>query len=587
MGQSGRRVSRRALLRGAGITLGAVALGGPVGARGLVGGVSGAVGGATGVSHAVAAGDVLRLARVWPGGLEGAALLAGFDDTHRMFDDGSVEVLLWPGDLERLVASGLRFDVTVEDVIARDVGALQATDAQVGAPTGRLPGQRDTYRTLRDYEDDLLGLVTRFPLQARLIVLPERTLEGRRVVGIEIADDVHLRDGRPVWYMDGLHHAREWPAGELTLMFGFELLENPQGDERVTALRRDTRTILVPVVNPDGFSWSRDALVQTSDPTVSLPFAALGLEAYWRKNRRGVLDEAVIDRFERNLTSYGVDPNRNYSVRWGGPGASPVPVDQTHRGAGPFSEPEVRNVAGLLRERQPVTLNSNHTYTGLVLRPWGHAGGGLQYSPDEPLLRDLGAAMCAHNGYNNWHGIELYATTGTTSDWAYAALGSLSYTYEIGFTNFHPPYGGEDGPLHHYRLNRESFLLLGEAARLTAVELTDPRGAPVLHATHGIVSGRVVDGGGNPVAADLAVARTARVPLGDGTLYPEPSRATMATPADGAFAWHLPPSTTPMARERGEEEAWTLTVAAGGRSVTRQVRLDRGQTADLGEIRLT
>jgi hypothetical protein len=292
-------------------------------------------------------------------------------------------------------------------------------------------------------------------------VLPERTLEGRSVLGIEIADDVHASDGRPVWYMDGLHHAREWPSGELTLMFAFELLENPEDDERIAGLRRDTRTILVPVVNPDGFSWSRDALVQVSDPNASLPLIVAGLEAYWRKNRRGLVDQAMVPHVQRNVTAYGVDPNRNYSARWGGPGASGEPVLQDHRGEYPFSEPEARNVAALLRERQPVALNSNHTYTGLVLRPWGHTGGDGRFTPDEAVLRDLGAAMCEHNGYENWHSIDLYATTGTTVDWGYAALGALSYTFEIGFSNFHPPYAGDDGVLHHYRLNREAFILLG------------------------------------------------------------------------------------------------------------------------------
>lgn len=582
MGLDDRRLSRRTVLKGAAVTLGAVAVGGPAGARGL----AGTLADAAGTVHTVASGDVLSLARVWSAGVDEAALLAGFDDTHRVFSDGSVEVLLWPGDLPRLAATGLRFDITEEDVVARDLRALQAANAQEDAPGGRLPGQRDAYRTLRDYEDDLLGLVARFPDRARLVVLPERTLEGRRVVGVEIADDVHARDGRPVWYMDGLHHAREWPSGELTVMFAFDLLENPTADERVAALRRDARTILVPVVNPDGFSWSRDALVQTADPNTSLPLAALGLEAYWRKNRRGVVDEAVLAQFERNLTSYGVDVNRNYAQRWGGPGASPVPADQTHRGAEPFSEPESRNVAALLRERQPVVLNSNHTYTGLVLRPWGHAGDGAQFTPDEPLLRDLGAAMCAHNGYENWHSIQLYPTTGTTVDWGYAALGALAYTFEIGFTNFHPPYAGEDGALAHYRLNREPFLLLGEAARSTVVELTDPDGQPVAHRTHGVVSGRVVDEAGNPVAAELVAARTARIPLADGTLHPEPSQAASATRQDGSFAWHLPPSITPTAKERGEWESWTLTVTAGGRTATRSVAVDRGETADLGTIRL-
>ena len=584
---------RRTFLLGAGAGLGMSMLGAASAAASPQAGLSGALG--TGVSRAVGATDVLRLARVHVADAEQAAFVLGaFDDTHRVFDDGSIEILLWPGDQARLAASGLRYDITVEDVIARDERALAAADAQAanGAP---LPGQRDDYRTLRQFEDDLLGLVARFGDRARLIVLPERSLEGRRVIGIEIADDVHRLDGRPVWYMDGLHHAREWPSGELTLMFAFELLENPDNDERIAGLRRDTRTILVPVVNPDGFSWSRDALVQVSDPWASLPLAIAGLEAYWRKNRRGLVDEAVLPWLERNPTAYGVDPNRNYSARWGGPGASGEPVLQDHRGAYPFSEPEVRNVAALLRERQPVALNSNHTYTGLVLRPWGHTGGDGRFTPDEDLLRDLGAAMCAHNGYQNWHSIDLYATTGTTVDWGYAALGALSYTFEICFDNFHPPYAGDDGVLEHYRRNREPFILLGETARFQHVEhrvwdrSTGEYGETVDYPTHGVIRAEVTDGDGSPLPASLRVSRTTRIPLGaaaDEEHYEEASQARAATDDAGHIDWHLPPSTTPTAIERGETEAWLLEVDAGGETVTREVVLARGQTVDLGQIRI-
>ena len=586
---TGAGFTRRSFLRGAGAGVGMSLLGAGTAMATPLGGLT------RSLSNAVGSTDVLRMARVFVSGPDQAAMvLAGFDDTHRVFGDGSIEVLLWPGDLARLTASGLPYDITVEDVIARDQRALAAADAQADAEGERLPGQVDDYRTLQDYHDDLLGLVARFGDQARLIVLPERTLEGRSVLGIEIADDVHAHDGRPVWYMDGLHHAREWPSGELTMMFAFELLENPQNDERIAGLRRETRTILVPVVNPDGFGWSRDAVVQNSDFTTSLPLIVIGQEAYWRKNRRGLVDQAMLPHVQRNLTSYGVDVNRNYSARWGGPGASGEPVLQDHRGEYPFSEPEARNVAALLRERQPVALNSNHTFTGLVLRPWGHTGGEGRFTPDEDVMRDLGAAMCEHNGYENWHSIDLYATTGTTVDWGYAALGALSYTFEICFDNFHPPYAGDDGVLHHYRVNREAFILLGETARFQQVDHpvwhreSGDLGEVVEYPTHARIVAEVVDGDGNPLPAELTVERTTRIPLGSAAeeeWFEEASRVASRAD-DGRIDWHLPPSTTPTAKERGETEAWLLTVEAGGETITREVVVDRGETATLETIRV-
>lgn len=597
MATQGGGVDRRGFLKGvalAGAGLGALGMGHAGTTAGDAAGIAaGGIGPRT-----VGGDDVLRLARVWWSGPEEGWLLGTFDDTHHVWDDGSVEVLLWPGDLQRLQASGLRHEVLVEDVLARDARAERAADRQVSSRPD-VPGARDDYRVLSEYEDDLLGLVARYSDRARLIVLPERTIEGRRVVGIEIADDVHARDGRPVWYMDGLHHAREWPSGELVMNFAFELLENPEADERIAGLVRDTRTILVPVVNADGFSWSRGAAVQTNDSLVSLPFIVAGMEAYWRKNRRGLGADAVVPVAQRNATAHGVDVNRNYSARWGGPGADSAAVGQTYRGPGPFSEPEVRNVAGLLRARQPIAINSNHTYTGLILRPWGHTGGQGRFSPDEGLMRDLGAAMAMVNGYRNIHSIDLYATTGTTLDWAYAALGAFGYTFEIGLTNFHPAYAGSDGPLAQYRLNREPFILLGETARFREVthrEVLQTRpaqfqpGPERTYATHCVLRGRAVDADGRPVAgAEVVAERTTRIPLGSGGgggFFEEPSRAVIATDADGAFEWHLPPSTTPTAKERGEEEAWTVTVSSGAASATAAVVADRGDDRDLGNFTL-
>jgi hypothetical protein len=592
-------MSRRGFVKGATAGISLAALGGTAGASTLLGVAP------TTASRTAGANDVLSLARVWVTTREEGALLSLFDDTHHIFDDGSYEVLLWPGDLARLKASNLRFDITVQDVIARDAATLQRADQRTSARSA-VPGDNGGYRTLDEYNADMMALVAAHPKDARLITLPNRTREGRTVLGIEIAKDVNAVDGRAVWYMDGLHHAREWPSGENTIMFAFELLENPQQDERITGLFTDTRTILVPVVNADGFSWARTHGTTTSNNLASLPLAVAGMADYWRKNRQGVVEGAVIPVAQRNATAIGVDVNRNYSARWGGGGAGSTNDSQTYRGSGPFSEPEPRNVAELLRERQPIAVNSNHTYTGLVLRPWGYSGGQARYSPDEDLMRDLGRKMCDANGYRNIHSFDLYVTTGTTTDWAYAALGSLSYCFEIGFSNFHPDYAGGDGPLRHYGLNREGFILLGESARfqnvsyagVPVVDKSDPtrhRATASLHdveyPTHSVISGRVLDADGNPVSATLVAERTTQIPLGAGgsnAPFSEVSKATSGSAADGSFAWHLPPSTTPIAKEAGQTEAWTFTATTeDGRTHSEDVVVDRGQTAQLGTIVLT
>ena len=78
--------------------------------------------------------------------------------------------------------------------------------------------------------------------------------------GIEIATNPTARDGRPVFLQMGIHHAREWPSGEHAMEWAYELvLGYRHGDARVRGLVQTTRTIVVPVVNPDGFNASREA----------------------------------------------------------------------------------------------------------------------------------------------------------------------------------------------------------------------------------------------------------------------------------------------------------------------------------------
>lgn len=150
-------LSRRQLLMTAGAGAGALALGLPAAAT-AASRVSSLALGADG------AGGALMLARVWPGTTP--RLLDAFDDTHNVFPDGSVEVLLWPGDLVRLQQTGMRHSITVADVVARD----RALDASAGGRDALLapqPGERAAYRRLADYEKDLRDLAAAHPGIAR------------------------------------------------------------------------------------------------------------------------------------------------------------------------------------------------------------------------------------------------------------------------------------------------------------------------------------------------------------------------------------------------------------------------------------
>ena len=139
----------------------------------------------------------------------------------------------------------------------------------------------------------------------------------------------------------GVHHAREWPSGELAMEFATDLVKSYGRNDRITRLLNKARVIVVPVVNPDGFNLSRTDgeyvdLRQANeyDPTGGT-VSILGTpgQAYKRKNCRPAPGQQLPapDTCRATLASpggygAGVDLNRNYGGFWGGPGADEQPA---------------------------------------------------------------------------------------------------------------------------------------------------------------------------------------------------------------------------------------------------------------------
>ena len=333
-----------------------------------------------------------------------------------------VDVVAYGNQDRRLLQrAGFTWSTIEDDLVGADqdrekADRAYATAVKTRAILATLPSGRTAYRTLSDYTNELASLASQYPTKVKQITLKNTSLEGRTVRGIEISRDVNVSSGKPAFIMMGLHHAREWPSGELTMEFAYDLLKNDGVDARITNILEKSRVIFVPVVNPDGFNLSR----------------TLGYEMK-RKNCR-ITNGQIPTTGQCALSSNqsrGTDLNRNYAGFWGGPGASTSLTSETYRGASAFSEPESRNIQALVSANQVTTLITNHTYSNLVLREPGYAGAGN--TPDETLYKSLGDQMAAQNGYDSQFGYELYDTTGTTEDWSYYATGGLGFTYmEIG-----------------------------------------------------------------------------------------------------------------------------------------------------------
>ena len=369
---------------------------------------------------------------------------------------------------------------------------------------------------------------------------------GRDVNGIEITTNAqNTGDGKPVFLNMGVHHAREWPSSEHALEFAYDLLRNYGSDSRATQLVQTTRTIVVPIVNPDGFNISREA-------------ASLGdfsLFDYEMKRKNCRISQSTPKKYTNGSCDdnkagrlRGTDPNRNYGGLWGGSGASVNWSDDTFRGDTPFSEPEVQNIRELVSSRQVTNLITNHTFSNLVLRPPGVADFGFPL--EEPAYKALGASLTAHNGYSNDPGFGLYDTTGATEDWTFWSTGGWAFTFEIGPDDFHPPYArgveaeylglagtagaGQGG-------NREAYYTMLQATANAAM--------------HSLIEGAA------PAGSTLRLSKTFQTSTSPvwqddfGNVIGNPIQFTDTLTSElkttgPTFAWHVNPSTRPVVAGR-------------------------------------
>ena len=487
-----------------------------------------------------------------------------------------------------------------------------------------LPSGRTTYRVYSDYQKDLGTLATEYPDIVKPMALPGGSFQGRPLQGVEIAKNVHAaeEDGRPVFLLVGEHHAREWPSAEAAMEFAIMLARGYGNNDRITRLLERTRVVVVPIINPDGFISSRNWPVDPADrlggggrgfpvdpdqdnpglgidpdlanPCASEPRpdlseddcealrtcilvgrnddgscgAALdlyllegiappgGIFSYRRKNCDGIVPNPAMPC----ELQHGVDPNRNYGEKWGGPGSDEDRTSQSYRGSGPWSEPETKAVHEYSQQRQVTALITLHNVAALVLRPPGvHTDG---KAPDEARLKEIGDAMGRAAGYTSQYGFELYDTAGTTEDWNYAAAGTYGFTIEIGPKDgdLHMPYKtgvidqwtGAYEPAEEGKGLREALLIAAEAAAnpadhsvvkgtaLAGSKLTVEKEFDTL-SWHETFCEERAPGFGFLVATSTEGCIREREPFSvDDSLT-----STLVVPPSGKFEWHMNPSTRP------------------------------------------
>lgn len=322
------------------------------------------------------------------------------------------------------------------------------------------------YRTAAQIESIMQLLEAWFPQYVTRINLPETSVEGRTVHAMR------LRAGggegrRGVLFVGGTH-ARELMNPDAILELAIDMIVSYiNGSDivyggktwpaRTVELILETLDLwLLPCSNPDGRHY-----VMTVDDM-------------WRKNRRD----------NPGTTCDGVDLNRNLDILWGvlEGQVSCNPCSDVYCGPSAFSEPETRNVKYLLDTRHICCFVDVHSYSELVLYPWGHAP--TQTTDPSQRFTTLPSGTCsgiADPGYEEYMtprdkerfetvaqrvvdaitpvrgrvytpqtSRALYATTGTHGDYAYSrhiADPSLDKTY--GFTFETGPYTGSSADSFH------------------------------------------------------------------------------------------------------------------------------------------
>lgn len=269
------------------------------------------------------------------------------------------------------------------------------------------------YKTTEQIEADLKALAAKYPEMTKLEDFGDSWEKSQGKTGHDL---FVLKIGRGntaskpgVIYL-GNHHAREIVTPEIVLNIAHMLLEGYGKDPEITAYV-DSRDIwLAPTVNPDGHVHAENGANQ-------------------RKNTN------IVTGGKRRI---GVDLNRNYGYKWNNGGSSADPESDTFMGVGAFSEPETQAIKKLVGSRKFAFLMTYHSFSNLILWPWGYSDA----PPPDKRLPAIGMKLGALSGYKPQQSKDLYKTSGDTTDWAFGELGILAYTSEIGSwgDNFDPPY---------------------------------------------------------------------------------------------------------------------------------------------------
>jgi carboxypeptidase T len=233
-----------------------------------------------------------------------------------------------------------------------------------------------------------------------------KSLQGRDIWALRLNEGAQgsAPSAKPGVLFLGTHHAREHLSTEVPLLLAKHLIDH-RADADLAPLLAKRDIYIVPMVNPDGVEHD----------------IAGGQYHMHRKNMRPGPGGAL-----------GVDLNRNYGWHFGEAGASANPKDETYHGPSAFSEPETQAVKAFVESRENLkVLLSYHTYSELILYPWGYADLPIDDARALSAYKKMAETMAGWTGYTAEQSSDLYAASGDLTDWSWGARHVFSFTFEL------------------------------------------------------------------------------------------------------------------------------------------------------------
>lgn len=294
-----------------------------------------------------------------------------------------------------VVVSQAELDFLQEQIPQAKILATQVADVSEVSPQ---------YKTPAEVDAELHQYARNYPELTELVEAG-KSLEGRIIWAIKITSKTAAQGVKPALLINGMHHAREVMSVEVPLDAIDYLLKNYQSDPHVKHWVDNNEIWILPMLNVDGnnYMWTKDNM--------------------WRKNVRN---------------RHGVDINRNYPYAWNScDGSSGYSFAQDYRGPSAGSEPETQTLMNLVKKSRPVFNISFHSYSELVLYPYGCEG---QRTPTDHVVERIGKEMAAllpsdddpdqtYTPGTSWE--LLYSVDGGDVDWMYHEMGVVPYVIEV------------------------------------------------------------------------------------------------------------------------------------------------------------